>query len=95
LTLLLFILCSKVVLSHYLIWPMPWLTLRAFRSSTGYHRSSAAMLALYTILGMQMNPYFHPFGQYPEWASYLLAGATAAYLAVSVRKDATAELPAS
>jgi hypothetical protein len=87
LTLLLFILCSKVVLSHYLIWPMPWLILRAFPSATRYHRSSALILALYTLLGMQMNPYFHPFGQYPEWASYLLAATTAAYLMASVRRQ--------
>jgi uncharacterized membrane protein len=87
LTLLLFIVCSKVVLSHYLIWAMPLLVLAVYSNRTGYCRNSTVLLVVFTVIGMQMNPYYHPFGQYPELAAYLLATATVIYLAVTVRAN--------
>jgi hypothetical protein len=70
---------------------MPWLilalwaptaTLRPDRVS----RASMALLTVFTVIGMLVNPYIHPFGRSPEAASYLLALSIAAYLAVSIRR---------
>jgi hypothetical protein len=110
LTLLLFILCSKVVLEQYLTWPIPWLilalwaatatsrpdaeTLDAVEPSTvarrGVSRASLALLTVFTVIGMLVNPYVHPFGRSPEAAGYLLALSITAYLALSLRRSRAA-----
>jgi len=80
--LLTFILTSKVVLSHYLTWPMPWLIIRMLESSAGTCWPSVAIMAVFTIVALQMNPYVHPFGQYPELAAYIVAITAGWYIGV-------------
>ncbi len=85
--LLAFLLCSKVVLSHYLTWPMPWLIIAAATGPPRIRRTSAVVLALFTVVALQMNPYFHPFGNYPPMTSYLVAG-LAAWQISAICRDA-------
>jgi len=63
-TLVLFLVCSKVLLEQYLVWPMPWLVLVLWTAP----RIRAATIALFvavTVVGMVANPHVHPWGRSP------------------------------
>jgi hypothetical protein len=87
-TLVLFVLLSKVVLEQYLIWPLPWIILGIAGTTRAVARSSVAMMIALTSIGMVANESFHPFGRSPWWLDVTLAGACAAYVAVMVRDHA-------
>jgi len=90
LTLLLFLLSSKVVLEQYLLWPMPWLVLRTYRPASpgpALVTGSTGMLAALTVIGMLANPYVHPFGRQPGWIAVLLAALLAGYCVAVLREE--------
>jgi hypothetical protein len=63
-TLVLFLVCSKVLLEQYLVWPMPWLVLVVWTAP----RIRAATIAFFvavTVVGMVANPHVHPWGRSP------------------------------
>ena len=63
-TLVLFLVCSKVVLEQYLLWPMPWLVLVLWTAP----RIRAATIAFFvaaTVIGMVANPHIQPWGRSP------------------------------
>jgi uncharacterized membrane protein len=63
-TLVLFLVCSKVLLEQYLVWPMPWLVLVLWTAP----RIRAATLAFFvavTVVGMMANPHIQPWGRSP------------------------------
>jgi Glycosyltransferase family 87 len=63
-TLVLFLVCSKVVLEQYLLWPMPWLVLVLWTAP----RIRAATIAFFvavTVVGMVANPHIQPWGRSP------------------------------
>ena len=63
-TLVLFLVCSKVVLEQYLVWPMPWLVLVLWTAP----RIRAATIAFFvavTVVGMVANPHIQPWGRSP------------------------------
>lgn len=69
-TFVLFLLCSKVLLEQYLLWPMPWLILAVWTAP----RIRAATIAFFvsaTVVGMMANPDIQPWGRSP---SLLAAG---------------------
>jgi hypothetical protein len=69
-TLLLFLVLSKVVIEQYLLWPLPFLILGAID-----RRSWAAwvLLVLLSVTGMLINPYIHPWTQQVPAANVALA----------------------
>ena len=63
-TLVLFLVCCKVLLEQYLLWPMPWLVLALFTAP----RIRAATIAFFvavTVVGMVANPHIQPWGRSP------------------------------
>jgi hypothetical protein len=86
LVLLLFILCSKVVLEQYLMWPIPLLILEAGRP--GVRRAaSLALLGVLTAVGTLVNPYIHPFGTAPMPITIALALAILGYVVLVVAQS--------
>lgn len=79
LTLLLFILCSKVILEQYLIWPMPWLVLQVC-SGRGAKAPAGLLLALLSVVGLLFSSLIQPFGAPPLWICNLLAASIAGYV---------------
>lgn len=84
-TLVLFLLCNKVVLEQYLIWPLPWLIIAAGRRD---RRALASVLlgAGLTLAGCLDNESFHPFGHESAPIGVLLALAELAFLVVVLRR---------
>jgi len=64
-SILLFILLSKVIIEQYFLWPLPFLILDALRPRSRRAWAAGAMLALLSAIGMLANAYIHPFGQSP------------------------------
>jgi uncharacterized membrane protein len=63
-TLVLFLVCTNVLLEQYLLWPMPWLVLVLFTAP----RIRAATIAFFvaaTVVGMVANPHIQPWGRSP------------------------------
>jgi uncharacterized membrane protein len=63
-TLVLFLVCSKVLLEQYLVWPMPSLVLVLWTAP----RIRAATIAFFgavTVVGMVANPHIQPWGRSP------------------------------
>jgi uncharacterized membrane protein len=63
-TLVLFLVCCKVLLEQYLVWPMPWLVLVLWTAP----RIRAATIAFFvavTVVGMVANPHIQPWGRSP------------------------------
>lgn len=84
-TLVLFLLCSKLVLEQYLTWPMPWLVLLGL-TATG--RGSLITLGAFTAIGIVDNESWHPFGRTSAPLSVLLAVVCAWQLLVTLRPAA-------
>ncbi len=86
LTLVLFILCSKVVLEQYLTWPMPWLAVLTVLAVDRARITAVAMLVVLTVVGMVDNESWHPFGRSSWPLVALLTVSCAAYLVVESRR---------
>jgi len=80
-SILLFILLSKVVIEQYVLWPLPFLILDALRQRSRRSWAAGAMLALLSTVGMLVNAYIYPFGQSPWPIALILAAAIVLYLA--------------
>ena len=63
-TLVLFLLCSKVLLEQYLVWPMPWLVL-ALWTAPRIRAATIAFFVAVTVVGMVANPHIQPWGRSP------------------------------
>jgi hypothetical protein len=61
LTLVAFLLASKVVLEQYLIWPLPFLIVVAAGAAAGLAAATWCLAGLLTAVGMLDNASFHPF----------------------------------
>lgn len=61
LTLVAFLLASKVVLEQYLIWPLPFLIVVATGAAGGLAATTWCLAGLLTAVGMLDNAVFHPF----------------------------------
>lgn len=83
LSLVLFLLCSRLVLEQYLIWPMPWMILIVMQRRP-LARTTLAVYLVFTTIGMLENEFYHPLGRPSPWLDPLLAVVNAGYLAVSV-----------
>ncbi len=96
-TLVLFLVCSKVVLEQYLLWPMPWLVLVLWTAP----RIRAATIAFFvavTVVGMVANPHIQPWGRSPALIAAGFALMCVIYLVTVVvegrrRDDAQAHQP--
>jgi hypothetical protein len=84
LTLVLFLLCSKVVLDQYLTWPLPWLILASLAPPRRVARASAGLAGVLTLVGMFANATIHPWGRTAWWLEVGLAVACAGYLLIAV-----------
>jgi len=82
-SLLLFIVLSKVAIEQYLTWPLAFLALLAVNRGS---RSAAILLGLLSAAGILVNPYIHPFGTEPGALDILLAAAILAGAASLVRQ---------
>jgi hypothetical protein len=74
-----FLLLSKLVIEQYLVWTFPFLIQNA---TDGHSRSDAALLTMFSAVGMLSNHHVHPFGERAIWLNMALAGSTLAYLAL-------------
>jgi uncharacterized membrane protein len=63
-TLVLFLLCSNVVLEQYLVWPMPWLVLVVW-TAPRIRAPTIAFFVAVTVVGMVANPHVQPWGRTP------------------------------
>ena len=96
-TLVLFLVCSKVLLEQYLVWPMPWLVLVLWTAP----RIRAATIAFFvavTVVGMVANPHVQPWGRSPALIAAGFAVLCVIYLVTVVvdgrrRDSALALLP--
>ncbi|MET0992652.1 MAG: hypothetical protein ABWY20_00595 [Mycobacterium sp.] len=82
-TLVLFLVCSKVLLEQYLLWPMPWLVLALFTAP----RIRAATIAFFTavtVVGMVANPHIQPWGRSPALINVGFAVVCVIYLVTVV-----------
>jgi hypothetical protein len=84
-TLVLFLMCNKVVLEQYLIWPMPWLVALAMRDRSRLATASSTLLGIFTVAGLIDNEFFHPFGHDSPVLGTLLAIGDAAYVVIAWR----------
>jgi hypothetical protein len=82
--LVLFLLCSKVVLEQYLIWPMPWLVLLGWRSASTAGRAALALVGVFTIIGLLDCESMHPLGRSSALLEVVLASACVGYLLVDL-----------
>jgi hypothetical protein len=85
LVLVLFLVCSKVVLEQYLLWPLPWLIVFACCGGRAVRLASAALFAVLSLLGTLANESFHPWGRGPWPFVVALTLACLGYLAVALR----------
>jgi hypothetical protein len=90
-TLVLFLATNKVVLEQYLVWPMPWLALMCASSDRLRARTSIAMSAALTCVGLLDNESFHPFGRSCPALCARLAGCTLAYAVLQCSRGQVVE----
>jgi hypothetical protein len=82
--LVLFILCSRLVLEQYLVWPMPWLALLSVTSVAARRWAAAGLMAAFSALGMLDNESLHPLGRSSAALEIALGVCCVGYLAVAV-----------
>lgn len=85
LTLVLFMLCSKLVLEQYLTWAMPWLILIGLSARDSAGRSCLAVLAAFTLIGVIDNESWHPLGRSSWPVNLVLTLVCAAHVAIGVQ----------
>lgn len=94
-TLVLFLLCNKVILEQYLIWPLPWLILSAAELRSHRAWACASLAGWLTLGGCLDNETFHPFGRNSSLVGVLLALGELAFLVVVLRRGRVApQVPA-
>ena len=86
-SILAFLLLSKLVIEQYLLWTFPFLIQNAADSGS---RSDIALLAVFSGAGMLSNHYIHPFGERVVILNVILAASTLAYLALKTSRRAVA-----
>jgi hypothetical protein len=86
-TLVTFLLCGKLVLEQYLIWPMPWLILLLWGRPRPQAAAAAILLTAFSIAGTIDNETVHPFGRSALVISLPLAALCLAFAIVSVIAD--------
>jgi hypothetical protein len=77
-SILAFVLLSKLVIEQYLLWTFPFLIQNA---AEGRSHSDGALLTVFTVVGMLSNHHIHPFGERVVILNVMLAAATLGYLA--------------
>ena len=82
-TLVLFLVCSKVVLEQYLVWPMPWLVLALWTAPRIRVATSTFFVGI-TVVGMVANPHIQPWGRTPALIDAGLAVACVIYIALVI-----------
>jgi hypothetical protein len=82
-TLVLFLVCSKVLLEQYLLWPMPWLVLALF-TAPRIRAATIAFFAAVTVVGMVANPHIQPWGRSPALINAVFAMVCVIYLVIVV-----------
>jgi uncharacterized membrane protein len=82
-TLVLFLVCSKVVLEQYLVWPMPWLVLALWTAPRIRVATSTFFVGI-TVVGMVANPHIQPWGRTPALINAGLAVAGVLYIALVI-----------
>ena len=82
-TLVLFLVCSKVVLEQYLVWPMPWLVLALWTAPRIRVATSTFFVGI-TVVGMVANPHIQPWGRTPALINAGLAVAGVIYIALVI-----------
>ncbi len=97
-TLILFLVCSKVLLEQYLVWPMPWLVLVLW-TAPRIRAASIAFFVAVTVVGMVANPHVQPWGRSPALITAGFAVLCVIYLFALVvdgrRRDRALALPAN
>lgn len=84
-SLVLFVICSKLVLEQYLIWPMPWLISIAMRGRSRLATASSVVIVVFTGAGLLDNETFHPFGRDSPIIGFALAVVSGVYVVISLR----------
>ena len=86
LTLILFILCSKVVLEQYLTWPMPWLAILTVAAVGRARIAAGALFTVLTAIGLVDNESWYPFGRSSWPLVVVLTVSCVGYLVVESRR---------
>jgi hypothetical protein len=81
--LLVFVLCSKVVLEQYLVWLLPLLIIVSTRPALRV--TALAVSGIVTTIGMLANPDIHPWGRSPAAVVIALAACMVTAVLVLVR----------
>ena len=89
-TLVLFVLCSKVVIEQYLTWPLAWLALALWLRPRRTAAAGALVLLVFTVVGTLANETFHPWGRAPSVFVWAVTGAGLLYLAAGLHDAARA-----
>lgn len=71
--LMLFIVCSKLVLEQYLTWPLPLLAILTITGGRRVRVTSLGLVGMLTSVGMLANRYVHPWGVSPTPLVIVLA----------------------
>jgi hypothetical protein len=79
-TLVLFLICGKVVLEQYLVWPLPWLLLLTCSPVRRTAIASGTLAAVLSLLALADTESFHPLGRASLPVGLAIAGSAAAYL---------------
>jgi hypothetical protein len=82
--LVLFILCSRLVLEQYLVWPMPWLALLSVTSVMARRWAAAGLVTAFSVIGMLDNESLHPLGRSSAALEIALGLCCLGYLVVAV-----------
>jgi hypothetical protein len=94
-TLVLFLICAKVVLEQYLTWPLPWLLLLTCSRSHRVAAASGAFAAALTVLGLLDSESFHPLGRDSLLLGIALTACAGLYLFAALRAPAQDDQHAS
>ena len=78
--LVLFLVCNKVVLEQYLLWPLPFLILQLGKPAGVPRWAAGTVIVVLTAVGTMCNELFHPWGRSPWPAKLLLLLCCAGYL---------------
>lgn len=79
-TLVLFLVCAKVVLEQYLTWPLPWLLVLTCSAARRTAVASGGLAAVLTVLGLLDSESFHPLGRDSLALGIAVTASAAAYL---------------
>ena len=78
--LILFLVCNKVVLEQYLLWPLPFLIVQLGKPGRVPRWAVGTVIVVLTAVGTMCSELFHPWGRSPWPAKLLLLLCCAGYL---------------